>query len=235
LKCSICEYVTCYNSNLLRHLRVHIDERPFTCDHGNCSASYRSLTDLKVHARSHSEDTPYSCDICEVKFKYPNNLINHRRNLHPRQAKWKCDICYKEFGTEDHLKRHLLGDCKKANYSCQMCGKVYTRKLSLRYHIQTHTQEKPYGCPICKKEFRLRGNLINHAEDHRKLGTRTTADVSTKGFGSKDLDGATTGWECKNCEMRCGRKLKFIRHQLLQECFGGRRELIILLHRVDEL
>ncbi|KXS15093.1 hypothetical protein M427DRAFT_99149, partial [Gonapodya prolifera JEL478] len=48
------------------HLKTHISERPFHCDH--CSATFVRGHDLKRHTRLHTGEQPFSCEKCGKRF-----------------------------------------------------------------------------------------------------------------------------------------------------------------------
>ncbi|XP_066926317.1 zinc finger protein ZFP2-like [Clytia hemisphaerica] len=64
--CNICKQGFVILSTLQRHMRIHLDSRPFTCD--QCPGTYKSKEDLRRHKRTHEADRPYKCDICHNGF-----------------------------------------------------------------------------------------------------------------------------------------------------------------------
>lgn len=52
--CSVCGKHFNHLSNLVRHLRIHQNLKPYVCDQENCGKTFRDSTALLVHKRSHS-------------------------------------------------------------------------------------------------------------------------------------------------------------------------------------
>ena len=60
-ECSTCGYATSWKFSLQRHIKtVHIKEKPFKCEH--CEYSSPSKQGLVIHIRKHSGDRPFQCN-----------------------------------------------------------------------------------------------------------------------------------------------------------------------------
>ena len=63
LKCDVCSFSCSYESHLLKHLRVHTNERPFKCK--QCSYNSSLKCNLVQHQRIHTREKPYlKCKDC---------------------------------------------------------------------------------------------------------------------------------------------------------------------------
>ncbi|OLY83695.1 Sex-determining transformer protein 1 [Smittium mucronatum] len=63
-------------SQRINHIRAHVGEVPFSCNHPNCKKSYKKIEGLLKHITTHKEDTP----IPEKSTK-SNKQFKSKRNL----------------------------------------------------------------------------------------------------------------------------------------------------------
>lgn len=77
-QCEFCQKGFHIAGSLLRHRRIHTDERPYACD--QCEKSFRESSALKAHKRrQHLGDRPYACDCCKKSFCTPTDLARHKK------------------------------------------------------------------------------------------------------------------------------------------------------------
>ena len=102
--CDVCEKSFTTASHLERHVRIHINEKPYECD--VCEKRFTQSSNLKTHMRIHTNEKPYECDVCDKAFRQLGNLQSHMR-IHTNEKPYKCDVCEKRFTTSSSLKTHV--------------------------------------------------------------------------------------------------------------------------------
>lgn len=78
--CRLCSKVFAARSSIVRHLRTHTGDRPFTCK--ICKKGFRQRAHLRVHSTVHSGEKPFPCHLCERAFTQKHSLKDHLSRLH---------------------------------------------------------------------------------------------------------------------------------------------------------
>uniref|UniRef100_A0A8C3HZ01 C2H2-type domain-containing protein n=1 Tax=Chrysemys picta bellii TaxID=8478 RepID=A0A8C3HZ01_CHRPI len=90
-------------SDLIRHERINMEERPYTCYY--CEKSFNHSSNLSRHRRVHTGERPYTCAECEKSFIRRSHLITHQR-IHTGERSFTCPECGKSFRQDSAFMRH---------------------------------------------------------------------------------------------------------------------------------
>ncbi|XP_029974374.1 zinc finger and SCAN domain-containing protein 2-like [Salarias fasciatus] len=162
--CEICGKSYIRRSELMRHMRSHTGEKPYSCE--TCGKSFSLQGNLLVHRRTHTGEKPYSCTICGKSFSQQSHLLGHIRT-HTGEKPYSCTICGKSFSKQSTFVGHMRTHTGEKPYSCRLCGKSFGQQSHLAGHMRTHTGERPYSCETCGKGFSQQSTLVGHMKTHR--------------------------------------------------------------------
>ncbi|CAG9766011.1 unnamed protein product [Ceutorhynchus assimilis] len=187
--CNVCKKKFLNFKAFRKHLRTHIEDRPFKCK--QCSRSFTEENYLNNHMRSHlpEEEKPHECNICKKRFIHPTMLQKHLLR-HTNERPFVCKICNKGCFAENSLLKHMKihekkeGDPGLLKHICDYCRTEFPGAEALSNHIKQHTGAKPFVCNICGKCFPQRFNLDLHLRTH--TGERPfKCEMCKKGYVSK--------------------------------------------------
>jgi len=196
--CPYCPRLFLRKSVLNRHLRSHLDQKPFRCLH--CPRSFRKKGNLARHLRSHLRQKTFRCKHCGKFFnsrtEFSSHLKTHEapscfhcsRILDPSRLQKTvntagplkqptCSTCIKAFVQSPTLGgKHLpmlsagnRAQTAKKPFKCRHCGKSFTRRNLLTKHVRTRTLERPYKCIRCCKAFASSAKMAAHLRQHGEI------------------------------------------------------------------
>ncbi|XP_052817249.1 zinc finger protein 93-like [Mya arenaria] len=155
--CQFCQKVFWHKGQYNIHIRVHTNERPYSCS--ICNATFRKSSSLKEHAVRHSSS--FVCSHCGKGFVSSYTLSTHE-NLHLHlsntQKVHKCPHCEKSYTHRSPLRRHILKIHKglklSRNLTCDTCNKTVKGDYSdFMRHYRLHTRQEAYKCTVCTQTF----------------------------------------------------------------------------------
>lgn len=170
--CNECSYTSLNCSNLNKHLKSHLKDKPFLCE--TCGYACKTTTKLRVHQTSHSESKPYACDKCKFTCRLHNDLKCHMR-IHTDIRPHTCENCGASFRRSQHLKVHKLIHETASKLNCNKCNFKANNYLSMKRHNINHA--KIYACETCEKIFDKLVDLRMHKVTEHDAFTNTTKIV----------------------------------------------------------
>ncbi|CAM2100028.1 unnamed protein product [Caretta caretta] len=123
-------------SDLIRHERINIGKRPYTCS--ECGKSFSQSSTLITHHRVHTGERPYTCPECGKSFSHGSALITHQR-IHTGETPFTCPECGKSFNHSSNLIKHRRIHTGETPYTCSECGRSFCRSSALITHQRIHT------------------------------------------------------------------------------------------------
>ncbi|XP_076223167.1 uncharacterized protein LOC116428332 isoform X2 [Nomia melanderi] len=187
--CTFCHKEFKKPSDLIRHLRVHTQEKPFKCTH--CYRSFALKSTMTAHERTHTNITKYSCGSCDETFTCHGSLVAHTR-LHENSSECfdisagndNADIdTATNIGTRnDQLK--VNGKSKKVpSKSESLASQVVLQEPLVisdsgnkicvvqipskkRVYDATVDPARPHKCWVCQAAFRKISHLKQHHRRH---------------------------------------------------------------------
>jgi Zinc finger, C2H2 type len=146
-------------------LAVHVDKAHLCGLCGHVSES----REANWWHRSKAHPTVYSvrCEECSMRFRTPQNLQLHQKQLHqngmegvqePAPAakgeeacRYACSGCERTFGTRGSVKRHFAA--QHASHACNLCGAIFGTSAWLRFHEAQCMAKLVAGCPFHLPEY----------------------------------------------------------------------------------
>lgn len=108
LQCHICHKVFSKANGIVKHMKVHAQERNHQCF--LCGQRFIRSDHLNRHKLCH-EQPKFKCDICEMAFRRSDKLLAHRRK-HSEPMNFTCENCGLGFMEIASVKTHIGFHCK---------------------------------------------------------------------------------------------------------------------------
>ncbi|XP_062977713.1 zinc finger protein with KRAB and SCAN domains 8-like [Elgaria multicarinata webbii] len=136
---------TC-KSALVKHQKIHTDDRPHPCY--ECGKSFRERSTLVYHQRIHTGEKPHQCQYCDKSFRVKSTLTTHQR-IHTGEKPFFCPDCGRRFNQRAKLNSHSRTHTGEHPYRCFHCGKGFTGRSGLVKHQTAYSGGKcrdgPHG------------------------------------------------------------------------------------------
>ncbi|XP_014481425.1 PREDICTED: zinc finger protein 236-like isoform X2 [Dinoponera quadriceps] len=181
--CSFCPKEFKKPSDLIRHLRVHTQEKPFKCMY--CVRSFALKSTMIAHERTHTGVKKYACSSCDKTFACHSSLTAHTR-LHTKPH--KCGICDKSFSASTILKTHMKSHTREKPSKISSEAESLVPEVVLQEPLvisdagnkisvmQVQSKQKqvydgnsvarPHKCWVCQAAFRKISHLKQHYRRH---------------------------------------------------------------------
>ncbi|KAJ0006242.1 hypothetical protein NQD34_013515 [Periophthalmus magnuspinnatus] len=225
-ECLECGTTFALKGNLLKHLVIHQEKRPFSCS--KCEATFKRKLNLKAHMSTHLEEKEFECPVCKKRYTRKLNLDDHMK-AHSGHKPYTCLVCARTFSCGSNLRRHMVSHTGLRPFECEVCGKKYGRKSILTEHMASHSREQPFSCSICKNKFSLKNTLRKHMRIHDKERkykcSECEATFSQKVHLNQHMFKHTGDkpFKCSVCQKGFTRKAYVQQHKKLY-CFGPRNQ-----------
>lgn len=184
-KCSVCEKIFEKYPLLIRHKKIHANEKPHCCEH--CNASFNHEENLKIHMSIHTTSDKPTCSQCGKSFKRLASLKAHI-HYHLQDETLMCTECGDEFSSlynlDKHMNEHTL--------------------------VQVQREKKTLTCkyPQCKETFDRLSALREHQKQHQII----TASMARKQIHKKVIDRTHFTHACIHCDKRFQKPSQLERH-----------------------
>lgn len=163
-RCDECGKCFKLKDSFQRHMRIHTNERPFTCH--ICAKQFRDSGGLSRHLKDvHAKVKKFSCDMCGTSFASKATREDHRRT-HTGERPYVCESCGNTFKSKASLYIHSKLHTDEFPHPCTYCHKKFRRRQEMLAHVTTHTGEKNHTCDVCAKRFRVKSELMRHKLVH---------------------------------------------------------------------
>ncbi|XP_012059016.1 PREDICTED: zinc finger protein 236-like [Atta cephalotes] len=232
--CSFCPKEFKKPSDLIRHLRVHTQEKPFKCMY--CVRSFALKSTMIAHERTHTGVKKYACESCDKTFACHNSLTAHTK-LHTKPH--KCNICDKSFSAstilKNHMKSHTREKPKISPEAESLVPQVVLQeplvisdagnKISVA-QVQSKQKQlyenvgvtRPHECWVCHAAFRKVSHLKQHFRRHTgerpykcsKCDRRFTSNSVLKSHLHTHDD--TRPYSCSVCDTKFSTQSSMKRH-----------------------
>ncbi|KAK8394013.1 hypothetical protein O3P69_006305 [Scylla paramamosain] len=190
VKWHICTFKGCTKefkkpSDLVRHMRVHTNDKPFKCN--KCFRNFAVKSTLVAHTKVHQAVKEHTCKHCNKKFTTSTSLRVHSR-LHTGQKPYPCSQCHKVFRTISHRNAHMMSHAHSPLRQAHSKKYMALPNIPLQEPIlittagpvkqpSRHSQiypnetgefppDRPHKCHYCPAAFKKSSHLKQHERAH---------------------------------------------------------------------
>lgn len=222
--CSFCAKKFATSARLVRHERIHTNERPFACRY--CSKGFTNKTSFQAHERSHTGVRGYRCEECGKSHRTRTELNMHLSTTHKimkrpndtnkekyvtSETSLKCTVEGCDFETKNRSKYYQHKAGHTLNFHCPYCELRFPTKQRLESHEFVHTKLKRFCCELCGKSFRFRNSFVDHMANHNNIRAHTCGVCNLSFVRERNLKehmkkhSDTLDYACRHC----GKKFRY--------------------------
>ncbi|XP_068202334.1 zinc finger protein Xfin-like [Palaemon carinicauda] len=224
--CNVCGKSFRKQQELIRHRRVHSQDRNYKCE--LCGAGFPLKSALDKHVLVHTGERPFKCDVCLKSFRQSAALVRHKLWTHRLKNQNKCELCGKTFFTPALLTYHLdshgdAGETVKSRLAeaAENIDSTAEELQSEQQHssgIKDISEDSGHRCEYCSESFQSYVALLTHKLTH-KLSASYKCDLCHRTFREKRYlqkhkltHKGVKSWKCDICKKAFATKLTLIRH-----------------------
>ncbi|XP_065203109.1 zinc finger protein 239-like [Planococcus citri] len=137
--CKVCDKAFKYSSNLYRHQKLHLTERPYQCT--RCNRKFPTVSRLKMHENEHDKEYSYECTICQKAF-VNNRILRVHYRRHTQVFPFQCDVCCKGFPDKNSTAKHMRVHTGERPFSCDVCKKTFADQSNFLRHKKAHEKNQ---------------------------------------------------------------------------------------------
>uniref|UniRef100_A0A8C5L3R3 Zinc finger protein 445 n=1 Tax=Jaculus jaculus TaxID=51337 RepID=A0A8C5L3R3_JACJA len=185
----VCQKAFKWNSNCLRHEKIHTGVKPYKCS--LCEKAFQRLSAYRLHQETHAgqkiesnqyeeslthssvldhhleeqnEQKLFDCSQCRKSFHCKSYVLEHQR-IHTQEKPYKCTKCRKTFRWKSnfnrHVKLHKTGEFREED----RCPDNFRKKKRSQPQVVSSVR-KTLQCHQCGKTFAYKKTLIEHQRIH---------------------------------------------------------------------
>ncbi|CAG9796066.1 unnamed protein product [Diatraea saccharalis] len=224
--CTECNKEYENKKSVIRHLRAHVNERPFICK--LCGRTYKTASEIVRHSRAHNGTRLFCSQQCGYSTVYLGALKEHEKRHNKTEFKYKCEKCDKGFQVKTWYEQHQNVHTGSKPFVCDICGATFhmDRESNIVIHtlasdlvcseepsitdvmdIKEHGINSYILCDLCGKTLVNNEQLKLHKRMHLgdKPFTCSTCNKSfTKKFNLQLHERSHTGLKSYTC-IQCGK------------------------------
>ncbi|KAK9496738.1 hypothetical protein O3M35_013027 [Rhynocoris fuscipes] len=170
-RCSYCSKEFKRSSDLIRHIKIHTREKPFTCK--LCFRTFTVRSALGVHMRCHSEELlkngHYLCDICDKVFSSSTNFKLHKKThettKYPESNSDTTMVENDNVGEEETNKEETEENVALLSSDNENRNEENEDRL-IEKSTEDSSTTKPFKCNSCDASFKKESQLKFHKQMH---------------------------------------------------------------------
>ncbi|XP_045456450.1 gastrula zinc finger protein XlCGF26.1-like [Melitaea cinxia] len=169
-KCEKCDRKYVHKALIERHIKSHIEKRPFLCK--LCGKTYQTASIIVSHGKMHTGEV-YTCLYnCGYQSVHKHVIKDHEKR-HRKEFKYKCETCGKGFQVRTSYEQHQNIHNGIKPFSCEICGmKFHLHKYLTTHRSNVHPQtsvRKPWVCKHCLLPCDSKNSLNIHLKDKHDI------------------------------------------------------------------
>ncbi|CAH2099285.1 unnamed protein product [Euphydryas editha] len=165
-KCERCSRKYLHKAFIERHIKSHIEKRPFLCK--LCGKTYQTASIIVAHGKMHAGETYFCTYNCGYQSVHKHVIKDHEKR-HRKEFKYKCATCGKGFQVRTSYEQHQNIHKGIKPFSCDICGmKFHLHKYLTTHRSNVHPQtsvRKPWVCKHCSLPCDSKNSLNIHLKD----------------------------------------------------------------------